>query len=651
MTTDNKIENNAAEPLPLSDVSISGQFWQDFMEKVRTQVIPYQWDALNDRIPGAEPSYSMRNFRIAAGREKGKHGGFVFQDSDLAKWVEAAAYSLIWHPDPELEKTLDDAIDDIVAAQRPDGYLNSYYILNDMNQRFTNLMDNHELYCLGHFLEGAIADYKATGKDKLMNALVRYVDLVDSLIGPEEGKLHGYPGHEELELALVKLWDITGKESHLNLARYFIEQRGQLPLYFEEETKKGVRFPWENTWFQYHYYQAGEPVRDQKTAVGHSVRAMYLYTGMADVARRTGDESLMEACRTLWRNVTKRQMYVTGAIGSSSFGEAFTFDYDLPNDTVYGETCASIGLMFFAQRMLNYELRGEYGDVMEKCLYNGIISGMSADGKSFFYVNPLEVLPEASEKDQQKRHVKIQRQKWFGCACCPPNVARLLSSLAGYAYSKTQDALYIHLYVEGKIKTKFNSGEAILSIKTDYPWNGNIEIEAEIVPDTPFTLALRIPGWCASLTILLDGKEINPPSKDGYILLENNVQKGSKICLVLDMPVTLLEANPQVREDLGKICVTRGPIVYCLEEADCGKDLHRVSVDPKADFQVAFDPGFFGGATILQSDGQKLENWESGELYRPFQKNICRNIRLKWIPYYLWANREPGEMTVWVKSK
>ena len=641
-----------ANPISLDEAEISGRFWKDFMEKARTQVIPYQWEALNDRIPDAEPSYAMQNFRIAAGREKGEFKGYVFQDSDLAKWLEAAAYSLMWNPDPELEKTMDGAIEDVVAAQQPDGYLNTYYIINGLEKRFTNLRDHHELYCLGHFLEAGVAYYRATGKDKLLNALIRYVDLVDSLIGPEEGKLHGYPGHEEIELALVKLYDITKEERHLRLSQYFLEQRGQDPNYFQEEKKKsGTPFAWEKSWFQYDYYQAGVPLSEQHSAVGHAVRAVYLYTGMADVARRTGNKDLEEICFRLWENMTKRRMYVTGSIGSSSYGEAFTFDYDLPNDTIYGETCAAIGLIFFAQRMLNANRRGEYADILEKCLYNGVISGMSSDGTSFFYVNPLEVLPEASEKDQLRRHVKVQRQKWFGCACCPPNLARLLTSLASFMYSKTKDSLFVHLYAEGKIQAKLEDGAVDLQVKTNYPWNGDIEIDVEKVP-LSFTLALRIPAWCANWTLSLDGKLLNVTPVDGYVYLKDILTAGAKLQLQLDMQVSVLEANPRVRENVGKVCVQRGPMIYCLEETDNGKDLHRVYFDEKSAFVTSFDEKFFGGAVLLESEGKKLREgkWAEEALYQPTRRKEYEDKKLKWIPYYLWANREPGEMTVWIKN-
>ena len=639
-----------ATALTLKEVGITGRFWYDFMEKIRTQVIPYQWEALNDRIVDAEPSYCMRNFRVASGKEKGEFGGRVFQDSDFAKWIEAVAYSLMWHPDQELERLADGAIEDVVAAQQPDGYLNTYYIIGGLEKRFTNLRDNHELYCLGHLLEGSIAYYQATGKDKLLSAMIKYVNLVDSLMGTEEGKIRGYPGHQEIELALIKLYSVTGDEKHLKLAKYFIDERGREPNYFKEEGEKhGHSFYWKDSLFQYDYYQAGSPVREQQHAVGHSVRAAYMYSGMADVARMTGDDSLMDACRRLWDDMTHRRMYITGGIGSSHYGEAFTYDYDLPNDTVYAETCASIALVFFAQRMLNIEPRNEYADVLEKALYNGVISGMSVDGKSFFYVNPLEVVPEATEKDQLRAHIMTGRRKWFDCACCPPNLARLLASLGSYFFSKSKDTLYINLFTECSLNAELDNGSIRMNIVTDYPWDETITVKiAEAYPSA--VLAFRIPSWCKSYSFNFNGSKATYELKNGYAFITHSLSEGDIIELTFKMPVIVMEANPAVRENMGKAAVMRGPVVYCLEEADNGGDLHRVFLPDGAEFQHGYESGFFSGAVLLKSPGKRFDQsaWDEDTLYREAKSVGYEDISLTWIPYYLWANRGIGEMTVWV---
>jgi DUF1680 family protein len=482
--------------IPLKNINIKDDFWTPFLERVSAKVIPYQWEALNDRIRGAEPSYSMRNFKAAAQRIHTEldygidraegHKGPVFTDSDFGRWLEAASYTLIWKPDPVLEKTIDGAIEIVCNAQRPDGYLNSYYINTNPEKRFTNMMNHHELYCLGHLIEAAVAYYEATGKGKLLDALDKYIDYVDALIGPEDGKLHGYPGCETIEFALIKWYKLSNNKKYFRIAKYFIDQRGQSPLYFEEEQKQsGDGHRWDI--YQYQYYQAGKPVRDQHIAEGHAVRAVYLYSGMADVAKIAEDNALFDACKDLWNNIVKRQMYITGAIGQSSYGEAFTFDYDLPNDTVYAETCASVGLAFFAQRMASMELNGAYGDVLERALYNGIISGMSLDGRRFFYVNPLEVFPEAVQKSMIYHHVKGERQKWFGCCCCPPNVARIVSSLGSYIHSVQDNAVYTHLFIGSEAKVQIGGRDIGIGIKTKYPWESNISIRLDLKEKQDFS--------------------------------------------------------------------------------------------------------------------------------------------------------------------
>ncbi|MCL2500042.1 MAG: glycoside hydrolase family 127 protein [Defluviitaleaceae bacterium] len=629
-----------AKPLDIRESKITGTFWHGFMEKARTQVIPYQWKALNDLIPDAEPSRALRNFKIAAGLEQGEFYGFVFQDSDVAKWLEAVAYSLINHPDAELEKTADETIDLIVSAQQPDGYLNTFFIIKGLDKRFKNLRDDHELYCLGHFLEAAAAYKKATGKGKLLNAMVKYVDLVDSLFGTEEGKQRGYPGHQEIELALVKLYGETGDEKHLRLAKYFIDERGSQPFYFNGEHPGGTT--------NHRYHQSHAPVREQTSATGHSVRALYMYAGMADVARETGDKTLYDACRTLWEDVTRRQMYVTGGVGQTHHGEAFTYGYDLPNDTAYAETCASIALVFFAQRMFNIDPRGEYADVMERALYNGTISGMSADGEAFFYVNPLEAVPESCEKDWGRKQVKIQRQKWFGCSCCPPNLARMLTSLGNYAYSKRGDTLYVNIYAGGTVDADLTSGPLGLDIDTDYPHEGSVRIKIRQA-DKKAVLALRLPGWCDGFSLKRNGKTFHGDEADGYIFI-SDLSAGDHIEWEMDMPVTVIQANKKVRENTGKVAVMRGPVVYCLEETDNGKNLNHLSLPFNARFTANFDRSFFGGAVRLQSDGRRLSAEDTDALYKKAIPVSYEDATLHWVPYYLWANRGAGEMACWVYS-
>lgn len=636
--------------LPPGAYQIDDPFWAGKMETVRTQMIPYQWKALNDQVEGAAPSHCIKNFKIAAGMEDGKFEGRVFQDSDVAKWLEAVGYVLSWHKDEELERTADEVIRIIAAAQQPDGYLDTYYIINGLEKRWTNLMNDHELYCAGHMIEAGIAYYEGTGKRELLEVVIRLADCIDGTFGPEEGKLHAYPGHEIIEMALVRLYCLTKEERYLKLAKYFIDERGQEPLYFKQEREKyGNTYYWEDSLFQEQYFQAGKPVREQKEAQGHAVRAMYLYSGMASAAKETGDTSLWEACATLWDNVVHKQMYITGAVGSSDYGEAFTFDYDLPNDTVYGETCASIGLIFWARRMLEVEPGSEYADVMELALFNTCLSGMSLDGKKFFYVNPLEVNPEACRKDQLKKHVEYERQPWFECACCPPNLARLISSLGSYVVTANDSVLYLHLYVGGRMKNPQNG--MALRIESGLPWDSEVEITVEDCRKETYELAFRMPGWADGVRILLNGEaQTKFTDVDGYIHFQREWTPGDVVKLAFDMPVRINRANPSVKENIGKIAVSRGPIVYCLEEIDNGNELHRLSLCTKKEMEV-LRGNVLEGAVELRGCGRRLSDAGfNGALYAADVEETYDEQKLRFIPYYLWNNRGIGEMTVWVNG-
>ena len=641
-----------AKPLPLTGMQVTDRFFAPRIDLVRTQMLPYQWEALNDRLKDTEPSHCIENFRIAAGISRGEYHGMVFQDSDLYKWLEAVAYQLAVRPDPSLREAADSAIRLIGQAQTPEGYLNTYYQTHPDERRFSNLQNNHELYCAGHLIEAAVAFAQAVGDTRLLDVARRYADLIDRVFGPEEGKLHGYPGHEIIEMALVRLFRLTGEERYLRLARYFIDQRGQAPLYFEEEARRdGNRdFVWNETFMRYQYYQAGKPVREQTEAEGHAVRAMYLYSGMADVAAETGDQTLFEACRTLFDNIVSRRMYITGAIGSTHVGEAFTYDYDLPNESVYAETCAQIGLCFFAQRMLNSEMDGRYADVIERALYNSVLSGMSLDAKRFFYVNPLEVVPEACEKDDRLRHVKPQRQKWFGCACCPPNLARFLGSLPSYAFSAGGDTLYMHLYIGGEVRVALAHAEVHLSVESDYPWDGRVRLTVHTPGE--YGIAVRISGWCRGYELKVNGESVSSEPVRGYVSLNRVWREEDTVELNLKMPVTLMRANPAVRADTGKLCVVRGPLVYSLEEADNGKDLHLLRLPLQTAFEVHDEPQLLGGIRTIRCNAfRRSKSFAEGQLYAP----VCgaeemTETQLTWIPYFAWANREPGEMAVWIRE-
>jgi len=644
-----------ARPLLPSQVRIDDPLWSRVEQLVREVVIPYQYEALHDRVPNVEPSHAIRNFRIAAGLEEGEFGGMVFQDSDVAKWLEAVGYSLMTHPDPELERRADEVIDLVAQAQQPDGYLNTYFTIKEPGERWTNLLDCHELYCAGHMIEAAVAYYQATGKRKLLDVVCRFVDHIDSVFGDEDGKLPGYDGHQEIELALVKLYGVTGDEKHLRLAKFFIDKRGTEPHFFLQEWERrggishwgGVRRP-----VHLEYHQAHKPVREQEVAVGHAVRAVYMYTAMADLARLTGDESLLAACDRLWNNIVTRQMYITGGIGSTHHGEAFTFDYDLPNDTVYAETCASIGLIFFASRMLQLRARGEYADVMERALYNTVLAGMAQDGRHYFYVNPLEVWPDASRRNPGKHHVRPVRPGWFGCACCPPNVARLIASLGQYAYGAAEDTAYVHLYVGGETDIQVAGQDVKLQVNSGYPWDGRISIKVTGVQGHRFRLAVRVPGWSPESRLMVNGQEhaIEELVADGFAYIDRDWQDGDEVVLELDMSARRIYAHPSMRANAGKVALQRGPLVYCLEEADNGAPITSLMLPADAHLSSRFDAQLLGGCTVIEADGWRDDSEAWGEaLYQTAAKRRQR-AKLTFIPYYLWANRGEGEMAVWVRE-
>lgn len=680
-----------SDPLSLRSIKVTDNFWKNEMELVRTEVIPYQWNALNDNVPGAAPSFCMKNYKLAAdlnARKKANPSyeqpvwttsifnlvpedinnreerfyGFLFQDTDFTKWVEAVAYSLTQHPDTALEKLADDAIDVVCAAQLDNGYLDTFYIINDQSKIFSNLRDNHELYCFGHLTEGAVAYYEATGKDKLLKAACRYADYIDSYFGPQDGKCKGYPGHEIAEMALVRLYHATGEERYLNLSRFFIDERGRQPYYFDGEVDHKFTPKPGDVSLRHFYHQAHLPVREQTEATGHAVRAVYLYSGMADIARLTGDEALLAACDTLWNDIVDKKMYITGGIGSTNHGEAFTYGYDLPNDMAYAETCASIGMVFFARRMLQIKPDARYANVMERELFNGVLSGMALDGKSFFYVNPLEVLPEACHKDERKFHVKPIRQKWFGCACCPPNIARLVSSIAAYACTENEDTLFVHLYMGCELTKKVGEKEVLVQITSGFPYEGNANIHIHTDAPTEMTLALRLPDWAeepaindvkiadANLTNISKFKGISSAKLiDGYLYLTGTWENDTEIALDFPMRPHIIAANPSVREDTGKVAVMCGPMVYCLEEADNGSGLHLLQLNcAQPEFNIT--PKAILGAPAITANGYREAGAKEGEgLYHVYQTPELTECRLTFLPYYMWNNRGEGEMAVWVR--
>ncbi len=648
--------------LKKEESSINDPFWNHYTHLVKTKVLPYQWEILNDRVPNSEPSHAIDNFKIAAGMQPGSFYGEVFQDSDVAKWLEAAGNILMEARDEELEANADLVIDLIGRAQEQDGYLDTYFTIEEPDKKWTNVLECHELYCAGHFIEGAVSYYRATGKEKVLQIALKLADHLDTVFGAEDGKLHGYPGHQEIEIALIKLYDLTQEERYLKLAGYFIDARGT-NCFFEEEFEKRDNICFWNkareeypnrryNQFPYQYYnQFHLPVREQKEAVGHAVRGVYMYTAMADLAARTGDKKLLQACQNLWDNIVERRMYITGGIGSTHSGEAFTVDYDLPNDTNYSETCASIGLMFFAQKMLKSRVHRTYGDTIERALYNTVLGGMNFDGDRFFYVNPLEVIPETCLGNTERNHVKPVRQKWFACACCPPNIARTLAGLWEYIYTADKDTVYVHLFIGGEASVELAGNKLTISQQTSYPWGDQIDFQVKGSHDQEAVLAIRIPEWSGTAKLLIDDIQQDfVLQENGYVYIRSNFYGGVSITLQLDMKVQLIQADQNVHYNAGRAALIRGPLVYCLEEADNGKYLNQIKIDPDVPFHEKASE-LWNGCVLLEGKGyRKINNDNPKRLYWPYQK-MEEEVSVTAVPYFLWNNRTAGEMQVWMRVK
>lgn len=630
--------------LSAPDVTITGGFWAERLETNRTVTIPIEY------------RHCLETGRIDAFRLEWQPGDpnppHFFWDSDVAKWIEAASYSLRTNPDPDLERLLDETISLIASAQQPDGYLNVYFSVVGPEKRWTNLRDMHELYCAGHMIEAGVAHFQATGKRSLLDVVIRYTDYIAQVFGTAPDQLRGYPGHEEIELALVKLYSATGEARFLDLARYFVDERGRQPHYYDEEAIRRGEDP-ATFWgaknlpseLRYAYNQSHLPVRQQRQVMGHAVRAMYLYSAMADLAAETEDETLRVACEALWDDVCLKKMYVTGGIGPSAHNEGFTLPYDLPNASSYAETCAAIGLVFWNQRMIRLGGDSRYADVLERALYNGVLSGVSLDGERFFYVNPLE--------SDGTHH----RQPWFECACCPPNIARLLASLDRYIYSfkegseqdETVPQLGVHLFAQSQVRFDVGGQAVTLEQETDYPWDGKVKFTFRMQEPMHFCLMLRLPGWCRSAALEHNGENVECLAySNGYIEMDCAWNPGDVLVYEMEMPVERMLAHPEVREDEHFVALQRGPLVYCLEQVDHERPLHWLRLDPEAEIKSEWLENILGGVVALTAEAyaQDPAEWD-GVLYRQDPLALTRT-RLTAIPYFAWDNREPGAMRVWI---
>lgn len=639
---------NIPHALPIQDVKINDRFWNRYTNLVPDVVLPYQWEILNDRVPDAPPSHCLHNFRLAAGEAGGQRHGSVFLDTDAYKWLEAVGYSLATRPDASLERAADDVISLIGRAQCEDGYLDTYYTLVETEGRWTNLAEGHELYCAGHLAEAAAAYYEATGKGQLLEIACRFMDLICSVFGPEEDKLHGYPGHAELELALVRLYGVTGKEEYLKLSKYFLDVRGTSPNYFlEEMARPGFKhiFP-ELENYDPAYSQSHLPVHRQDTAEGHAVRAVYLYCAMADIAGHFNDAQLLEQCKALWDNMVNRRMFLTGSIGSSGFLERFTTDYDLPNDSNYSETCASIGLALFGLRMTRITRDASYLEVVERALYNTVRAGISLTGDRYFYVNPLEVWPPACMGNTSRAHVKPVRQKWFDVACCPTNIARTFTSLGQYIYSCDEDELFVNLFIQNRARVTLDGKDVSVSMETEYPKTGDVRLYID-APASEFSIYLRVPAFADAPALTVNGGPVPLDIQNGYCKL-HRVWNQDMVSLTFGMKPALVYSSPLVRANAGKSAIVRGPEVYCFEEVDNGRGLAAVYLRENVELREEWDDKLFGGTMVIRCHGVKLtaeQNSRTSLAQGPGKKEA---VELTAVPYGSWSNRDAGEMVVWV---
>ncbi len=626
-------------PVNFPDVKLEGKFWHERLETVLTRTIPSQHKKLGEygildslKLPNPPPPLRFPRHP----------NGFtvqVFWDSDIGKWIEAASYALAHRRDADIEAKIEAAIDDLEKAQAPDGYLNCWYLGREPDKRWTNLRDNHEMYNAGHLLEGAVAYFQATGRRRFLDVMERYLDHIYATFGTGPNQRPGYDGHEEIELALMKLYYLTRDRKHLDFATYMINERGRQPHYFdiERDRREGNESKQRYVFADYQYSQSHKPVREQDKVVGHAVRAMYLYTAMADLAAELGDPALKRACEVLWDDVMETKMYVTAGLGPSAHNEGFTHDFDLPNQTAYAETCASVALIFWAQRMLHLDLDGKYADILELAMFNGALSGLSRDGEHYFYANPLESDGTPTRWD------------WHTCPCCTMNVSRLVASVGGYFVSAASDGVAFHLY--GGISTEVEVAGTKVALRevSTYPWNGDIAIHVDPASPAAFDVKLRIPGWSEGAKVSVNGQAVDvSKTANGYLTINRTWAKGDVIRLDLPMPAVRLYAHPGVIMDAGRVALKRGPLVYCIEEIDNpGGRVQRLKLPRNAELKAETRADLFDGAVTLKASALAVKEGDWQTLYRSTPPTD-EQTTLTALPYYLWANRGQGSMLVWV---
>jgi hypothetical protein len=625
------------KPVEFTKVHFTDDFWLPRLDTNRKVTIPYDFNK-------CEKTHRIANFAVAGGLQEGKFVGRRYNDSDVFKVIEGASYSLHNHPDPELEKYLDDLISKIAAAQEEDGYLFTCRTINPDSvpkrageERWSYLKSSHELYNVGHMYEAAVAHYRATGKKTFLNVAIKNANLICETFGPGKDQLHGVPGHQEIEIGLVKLYRVTGEPKYLEMAKYFLDQRGnaqnrELYTYGENGENKV-------------YTQDHKPVTEQTEALGHAVRAGYMYSGMADVAALTDDIEYLNAIDQLWQNVTYKKLYITGGIGAKHAGEAFDENYVLPNLSAYCETCAAIANMLWNQRLFLLHGDAKYVDVLERTLYNNFLAGVSIHGDKFFYPNPLE--SDGSHK----------RSPWFDCACCPTNVVRFMPSLPGYVYARKNNELYVNLFIGGEAQIDMDFGKVDLLQETSYPWEGKTQLTLQPEKETKFTVKIRIPGWARNEAVpgdlyhfaerseekpifLINGEEINPPVKNGYATIHRSWKNKDEVSVQFPMPVRKILANKNVDANRGKFAIQKGPLVYAAEGVDNNGKVRNLLMDMGATFTEKHREELVDGITILKSKASSLQKEKNGKL-------VITEKDLTLIPYYAWNHRGPSEMVVW----
>lgn len=640
--------------ISLNNIKVTDTFWKYYIKLINEVVIPYQYQVLNDELDidvvternddslPAGKSHALENFRIAAGITKGEHFGWFFQDSDVYKWLESVAYSLINQPNKKMEAISDGVIDLINQTQEDDGYLNTFFQIKYPKLKYKQLYFSHELYCAGHLIEAAIAYDIATGKDTLLNIAIKKANNILTHFGPEKGKIHGADGHQEIELALVKLYEYTDNTDYLHLANYFIEIRGLDPNFYSNEVAENIEsgLSIENPNIDLNYLQAYIQPKLQTKAKGHAVRMLYMLIGMAKLSQHTDDKDILEACKILWEDITLRKMYVTGAVGGTVHGEAFIGEYDLPNDTMYCETCASIALVNFAYEMFKITKEKQYLDVVERSLYNGVLAGASTDGKHFFYVNPLEVTPSHIKHNPDKGHVKTIRPDWLGCACCPPNFARTIASFGRYIYLTENNNLYVNFFVDSSVSTDSYS----ISQKSNFPYTNSSQIHYE---GHHKYIYIRIPEWVNNFNI--NGAKYEEIDGD---FVRVTVIDNVKFEITFDQPTLFIQSNPLVSATINSVAVQRGPFIYCAEEVDNSPLLHLYTLNrDNSSSSIELTDRVIKNTLTLTLPSQKIALWNQSSLYQSNTQYNKIDTQLTLIPYHLWGNRSENEMRIWLNSK